>query len=204
MEICSPDGAQRNPGQLPRTLRSMRATGRHASSPLLFAAQPSLLRSFGWQAGFVRRLPAEALAKAGGHAKSPLFFMARGTPTSLLFPFGHNRRGRSAGQRYVFGCRLAAASPLAKRTRAGRRSIAAISVSRPALPETRPAWVLPTVSLSQSSRLPAERSIVPPGRGPGASRCRGYEPQQQAPHRRCRVYPISAQSRRSRHQHVSR
>jgi len=72
---------------------------------------------------------------------------------------------------------------LSGETRAGRRSIAAISVPRPALPETRPAWVLPKVSLSQSSRLPAERSIVPPGRGPEASRCRGYEPQQQAPHR---------------------
>jgi len=29
------------------------------------AYQPSLLRSFGWQAGLKRRLPAVALAKAG-------------------------------------------------------------------------------------------------------------------------------------------
>ena len=65
-----------------------------------------------------------------------------------------------------------------------------ISVSGPALPGTRH-W-----RQSQSSEAPRRAAVVPPGRGPGASRVQVYETCPRAPHlapssRRLRKTPLS-------------
>jgi hypothetical protein len=61
-----------------------------------------------------------------GHASSPLFFVARGTPTSLYSPSRRKPKGTERRLALRLGCRLSAESPLA-RTRAFRRSIAAVT-----------------------------------------------------------------------------
>ena len=122
-----------------------------------------------------------------GRASSPLFYAARGGRSSN-FPSRPSRRGRSAGQRHVLDAALRRRVLLRSRTRAGRRSIAAFfSGSSPpispraGLPGTRP-WVSPLCEPVPVQRAPRRAVLMPPDRGPVASRVFACEAKPRAPH----------------------
>src|SRR6185437_9747610 len=110
----------------------------------------------------------------------PCFLCRRGR-ARLFLPLGH-AEGMERRKAHHHPPRLAKrGARLATTRNALRRSIAAISVPRPAFPGTwdqraLPAFPCPRPAGTLRSGPSAARS------GPGASRCRGYEPQQQAPH----------------------
>jgi hypothetical protein len=97
------------------------------------------------------------------------------------------RRGRSAGQRFRLGCRLAAASPLAIEDSRRPALHRGISVHGPGF--LRRGREFPhCVSQSRVQRAPRRAVLMPPDRGPVASRVSACEAKPRAPHHR-RISP---------------
>ena len=121
-----------------------------------------------------------------------------GASSSLLFPSGHGRRGRSAGRRNVFDSRLLRRRASNVRLAPAGAPSAAISVSEPRFLGRGLAGVARGCGspCPSPAKAPRRRVIVPAGRGPGASRERACEARPRAPHHRW-VSPRGSGGRRS-------
>ena len=107
-----------------------------------------------------------------------------GASSSLLFPSGHGRRGRSAGRRNVFDSRLLRRRASNVRLAPAGAPSAAISVSEPRFLGRGLAGVTRGCGspCPSPAKAPRRRVLVPAGRGPGASRERACEARPRAPH----------------------
>ena len=113
-----------------------------------------------------------------GQASSPLFFAARGRRSPLSCP-GNKPRGWSAAWRNHRSTLCGARAPFAK---GARPAALHRGFRRGARLQARASWDAASAPVRCLRPVPAQRAprsavVLPHGRGPGAARCRGYEPQ---------------------------
>jgi hypothetical protein len=137
-----------------------------------------------------------ALRRASGRASSPVFFAAPGTPSFFSLP-----RTKVRGYGAPSGATIVMCAHPTEVCGASRRSICgdffvpgtvtSVCATRDCVPLHPGGFRLPSSAPVQPLKAAGRRAG---GRFPEASRERGYEPRPQAPHRRCRVTPVSALS----------
>jgi hypothetical protein len=123
-----------------------------------------------------------------GQAPSPLLLATRGRRLASL-PLGARRRGRSAGRRNVSVAALRQRASGERLAPAGAPSAASFRrVLAAYRPQSRASWDEAPAAVSRLQPVPVQPApgravLMPPGRGPGASRAPACEAGPRAPHR---------------------
>ena len=151
----------------------------------------------------VLRLPSSPIQFSNSQASSPVFFVGAGYAVFPPSPFGLRRTGPfSSRQSRGDGAPSGAPVFPSCRTLFWRMRAPLGAPSRLFCPRARVSWFAlrfrrawhhpllggrcfsdpKPLQGSQSSEAPRGAAVVPPERGPGASRVRGYESRPQAPH----------------------